>query len=451
MSAKFRSIRARVTALFALFVMLLMGASGAAVQHREERRAQRRSDEILSVAVERAQDEIAEGQGQGRDLLQAVRADSNEIAAGGLALLVVQENRVLWRSRRQTPNWPRVDDNWRIARVSQGGQTLILARDWAPVAEDLRETASALWALGAFIVSATTVAAWLLVGRTLSPLDALAAQAQDASTESLAVRLHAPSSDAEMLHLTRTLNDLLERLERESQARGRFYAAASHELRTPIQVLLGEIEVTLSRPRSGPFYREALGQLHGETARLKTLVQDLLQLNALEMRQVQTTCEPLDLREWARRALSQQTFALSARALQLETQLETVEIEAPPAHLEMLLRNLMENAVKYAAPDSTIRVELCARENGAQLRIWNACDVPTNADLSSWFEPFFRPDEARNSQTGGNGLGLSIAAALARSNGWKVELGSHGDGVLAQVWFPPCENVSFINAHDTKV
>ncbi len=440
-------MRARMTALFALFVLLLTVVGGAAVQHREERRAQRRSDEILEVAALRAQDEIDEGEGKGRTLLQAVRADSNEIAAGGLAMLVVQDERVLWRSRRHTPQWPRFGENWRIARISQNispgaqsaGQTLILALDWAPVADDLRESARALWILGALIVAATTLAAWLVVGRTLSPLDKLAAQAQDASIESLEVRLNAPSSDAEMLHLTRTLNSLLERLERESRARGRFYAAASHELRTPIQALLGEVEVTLTRPRSGPFYREALGQIHDETKRLKSLTQDLLQLNALEMRQVQAPAEPLELHEWVERVLARQSAALAQRDLQLEARLEAVEIAAPPAHLEILLRNLIENAAKYATPATAIRIETCAGENGAHLRIWNACELPADTDYAGWFEPFFRPDEARNSYSGGNGLGLSIVAALARANGWEIELTSHvsgaQSGVIARVWF----------------
>ena len=436
MKGKFRSMRSRVTALFALFIALLMGAGGAAVQRREVRRAEKRSREILSVAVERARDEI-EGDGpEQRTLLQAVTSDSNEISAGGLAMIVTQGDRVLWRKGRRTPDWPAVGANWRVAQVSQGGQTLVLARDWAPVAEDLRESAWALWQLGFVIVGATTLAAWLIVGKTLSPLDSLAAQAQNASIESLAVRLRSPSSDAEMLHLTRTLNDLLERLEREAQARGRFYAAASHELRTPIQGLLGEVEVTLTRPRSGPFYREALGQVHDVTHRLKSLVQDLLQLNALEMRQVQAAREPLDLREWTERALLGQCEAVERNALHLEARLEETEIDAPPAHLEMLLRNLLENAVKYAAPNSALKVEICRETGGAQLRVWNACELPDDTDLSGWFEPFYRPDESRDSQTGGNGLGLSIVAALARANGWKVELNSMEGGVEARVWFP---------------
>ena len=435
MNIKFRSMRARMTLLFALFVALLMALGAAAVQRREVRRAENRSREILGVAIERAQDELDGDNYRQRSLLEAVKSDDNEIAAGGLALLVVRGDRVLWRSRRHAPDWPRVSANWRIAQVSQGDQTLIVARDWAAVAEDLREASHTLWLLSALIVGATTLAAWFLVGVTLAPLDALAAQAENASIESLAVRLRAPSSDAEMLHLTRTLNNLLGRLEREAQARGRFYAAASHELRTPIQVLSGEIEVALSRPRSVEFYREALGELQGETGRLKSLVQDLLQLNALEMRQVQAACEPLDLKQWIERALIQQCAAIEARGLQLEARLDEIEIEAPAAHIEILLRNLLENAVKYATPGTRLEVGICAHKDGAELRIWNACDVLGGADLSSWFEPFYRPDESRDSQTGGNGLGLSIVAALARANGWKVELCAQKGGVVASVWF----------------
>ena len=136
------------------------------------------------------------------------------------------------------------------------------------------------------------------------------------------------------------------------------------------------------------FYRETLEQLLGETGRLKGLVQDLLQLNALEMRQVQVACEPLDLREWADRALLGQCETVEQNELLLDARLETIEIEAPPAHLEILLRNLLENAVKYAVPGSVLRVDTCAHNAGAELQIWNACEVPAGADLSDWFEPF---------------------------------------------------------------
>ena len=439
---KFRSMRARITALFALFVALLMLAAGDAVLRHDRRRAEMRGREILMIASQRASAEINRNAGT-HSLLQTVRGDAGEIAAGGLTLIVTQDDKILWQSRRRAPDWPRVSDNWRVRTLSKNGQTLVLASDWKPIKEDLEATAWALWALGALVVSATAVAAWFVVGITLAPLDALGAQARAASTEGggdkLAVRLSSPSSDSEMLTLTQTLNGLLSRLQREAQARGRFYAAASHELRTPIQVLQGQIDVAQSRPRSVAAHEEVLAQLQAETQRLAALVADLLQLNALEMRQSEAPREPLNLAFWVERALAQETAAIQSRGLHLQTDLQEIEISAPPLHLEMLLRNLLENAVKYAAPDSDIRI-VTARARGGQLRLWNACELPDNADIEDWFEPFYRPDAARNSQTGGNGLGLSIVAALGRANEWKVELQQRDGGVEVQVNFGAANN-----------
>ena len=428
-------MRARMTALFALFVALLMLAAGSAVQRHEERRAEKRVQEILGVARERARAEINRNRGKD-SLLATVRGDASEIAAGGLTLMVARGDDVLWQSRKRAPLWPKINRDWRARTLSNGEQTLILASDWKPIEEDLAQTALALWALGVLVVFATAVAAWFVVGITLSPLGALGAQARAASMgndgDKLAVRLSSPSSDAEMLTLTQTLNGLLSRLQREAQARGRFYAAASHELRTPIQVLQGQIDVAQSRPRTIAAHEEVLAQLQAETQRLATLVADLLQLNSLEMRQSETPRETLELTFWVERALSQQTDAIRARGLQLCTELEAVEICAPSLHLEMLLRNLVENAVKYSSDGGVLEISVTPE---AQLRVWNACDLPKNSQIENWFEPFYRPDAARNSQTGGNGLGLSIVAALGRANDWQVELHQRDGGVEARVSF----------------
>ena len=437
-------MRARMTLLFALFVALLMIVAGGAVQRHEAQRAENRVEEILSIARERARVEVNRDSRAGQtSLLRTVQNDAGEIAAGGLTLMVTQGDQVLWQSRRRAPNWPHLDGQWRARTLSRNGQTLVLASDWKPIREDLEGTALALLALGIIVMAATALAAWFVVGITLSPLYQLAAQAHQSSTEGagLDVRLHAPSSDAEMLYLTQTLNGLLAQLQREARARGRFYAAASHELRTPIQVLQGQIDVAQSRPRSIEAHEEVLAQLQTETQRLATLIADLLQLNALEMRQSVAPCESLNLAFWVERALLQQTDAIAERDLQLQTRLPEAEILAPPLHLEMLLRNLVENAVKYAAPGGALHIEICEQPTdeqrpNARLRIWNACDLPADAQIENWFEPFYRPDAARNSQTGGNGLGLSIVAALGRANDWPITLQNRGGGVEVLVELP---------------
>ena len=429
-------MRSRMTLLFALLVALLMLAGGGEVQKHERKRAEDRVTEVLQTSLERAHDELKETKRSGWPLTEIVQRDQGELSSGGTALLVVDSrNKTLWQSSRDAPDWPRRDDEWRVRTLSSGGQTLVVAREWAPIEQELDERARALWQLGALVVGTTALLAWFVVGQTLSPLHKLAAQAENASIEGLQVRLTSPSSDVEMRHLTTTLNDLLSRLEREARARGRFYAAASHELRTPIQILLGEIDVARSRRRTVEEHEDVLAQVQSGTERLATLVRDLLQLNALEMRQNTAPLEPINLAFWVERALAAQADFLEARHLWLETRLMDATLEAPPAHVEMLLRNLAENAVKYATPNTTVRVELCGSPDKARVEICNACELPPDTRPDEWFEPFFRPDASRNSQTGGNGLGLAICRSICASNGWEITLHPNEQGVCAVVHF----------------
>ena len=249
-----------------------------------------------------------------------------------------------------------------------------------------------------------------------------------------------------MIDLTRTLDELLGHMKREEQQRARFYAAASHELRTPIQSLQGQIDVAQSRRRSVEEHEEVLAQLQLETQRLARLIADLLQLNALEIRQNDATREPLWLTFWIERALAQQTEFAQSRGLQWQTQLEAIEVNAPPLHLETLLRNLMENAARYASQNSEILINVepiggdVAR--GARFRIWNACELSGETQFDNWFEPFYQRKATRDSCVGGNGLGLSIVAALARANDWEVQLQKRDGGVEATVEFARANEVS---------
>lgn len=421
------SIRARMTLGFAVFVALLM-LSGCTVLMRQARRAaENRGRDLLSVAVAHTSHEANEPENRRDSLLRVVKASQGEFATGNLTLLIVDaQNRVLWRSRRHAPAWPPRSDEaarWRLKTWTRNGQTLVAALPWTSIAEDLHEDILRLWALGALLVGAASCGAWFLVGRTLSPIERLAVQAETVSTERLRARLQAPSPDAEIVRLVGTLNGLLDRLSLEARVRGRFYASASHELRTPLQALLGSLDVSLSRPRSAPEYERALQEAQSQTERLTVLVQDLLRLNQLET-QPAPPCAPLNLADICERVLSSLQELAASRGIDICADLPDVDACAPSSHVEMLCRNLLENAVKYASPNSTVRVTLQPHStpNGsATLEVFNACDLPPDTEVASWFEPFMRPDVSR-AETGGNGLGLAIARAVADANGWTLHL-----------------------------
>ncbi|MDQ3814383.1 MAG: ATP-binding protein [Armatimonadota bacterium] len=456
-----RSMRARMTLSFTASIAVLLLLACGGIIGFSVHSARRSADALLTTAIGEVQYELSHGEHSLDNPGAFVREESDEFRANNLVLLVVDEKgHVVARSHRRAPSWPLQDDDWRVATVQSGARTVVIGLPWKDNEHGLREQALALLGLSTLGILAAAAGAWLLVGRTLAPIGSLSRQAHTAGENTPHDRgpraldglsLTAPSQDAEVVDLVTTLNDLLARVAAMSASRGRFYAAASHELRTPLQALLGHLEVALSRPRTAAEYRATLEEAHAQTRRLTSLVQALLTLNQLDATPTPPPCEPLDLAAVCERILGQLQPLIAERGLQVRADLQDVETTAPPAHVEMLLRNLLENAVKYATPHGQVGVRLCggavfgsqAASQSPVLEICNECRPDPNSaddshlawDTEKWFEPFFRPDAARHSETGGNGLGLAICKAIALVNGWSLTLRGDATTVQATVLF----------------
>ncbi|HEX8234795.1 MAG TPA: histidine kinase dimerization/phospho-acceptor domain-containing protein [Abditibacteriaceae bacterium] len=427
------SIRARMTVGFAFFIAFLMLAVCAAFFVYTSRSDRKNADARLAFAALEIQRELRDGEHSLKDPAELVREENEELRAADVAIMVVDKgNRVLAQSRRAVLHWPPQGDEWRTTNFQVGTHTVVIGVEWHKTAKALHERTLFLLGLSAFVVAFSSLGAWVLVGRTLAPIDGLARQATAASTESLRVQLAAPSPDAEITHLVVTLNDLLARLGETAATRGRFYAAASHELRTPLQALTGHLEVALSRQRDAEDYKSALHEAHSQAERLTALVQDLLLLNQLEADTSRPPGVLLDIGDMCVSELSPLRSLAAERGLTIELSLpDACEISASWNHATMLLRNLLENAVKYATRGGNVRVQLIQ----STLTICNDCAPVAGWDTNKYFEPFFRPDASRNSQTGGNGLGLAICKAICTSNGWDISLHHDVGGVCALVRF----------------
>lgn len=426
------SLRARMTRGFALFIGALLLLAWFAftlytrhVQRRDEAR-------VLANNTEELRDALSASRHLSPPQMQrTVAEEGDELRALGGAILVFDGAEKIVATSKKHP--VAFDDNWSQREFPSGKYRVVLGIPRREYSHESRERIALLLALCALVAIASAAGAWVLVGRTLSPIDALAQRAAAASTESLHVQLTAPSRDMEIARLVETLNQMLNRLGETAALRGRFYAAAAHELRTPLQALMGHLEVALSRPRTAPELESALRESHTQAERLTTLVQDLLLLNQLESAASRAPAMALDFADVCETELSHLQLLLRERGASTRTAFcDDCEIEAPWNHAVMLVRNLLENAAKYAARGSIIEIEI-ARENGAlQLSIFNSCDLP-GGDLSRFFEPFYRPDESRNSATGGNGLGLAICRAICDADGWKISLHRARNGVQARV------------------
>ncbi len=435
---RLHSIRARMTVAFTLCVALLMLTACQLLAWYARSGAERNARTLLEATIRKVTDDLVDD--EHRVPLTELPDEEREIMRpDSMALLVVNaRGEVVERSQPNVPNWPQPSrEAWRIASFPFAGDRVILALPWRKTEQALQRQALMMMALSLFVTVAAAVGAWLLVGRTLSPIRALAKQAQTASAANLNLRLKVPSQDAEIVELVSTLNGLLSRVADTVAAKERFHAAASHELRTPLQSLSGHLELALNRDRSNTEYRQFIEEANRSTQKLTALTRDLLLLHQLDAAQPTTKTEvsPADICERVLRSLKP---LIQKRALCVETDLaENIMVEAAPTHAEMLIRNLLENAVKYALPDSPIRVRLQTSSGRAQLDIFNACAPFSEPDLARLFEPFYRPDASRHADTGGTGLGLAICKAIADANGWNLTLRQENNGLNVSVVFSP--------------
>jgi signal transduction histidine kinase len=205
-------------------------------------------------------------------------------------------------------------------------------------------------------------------------------------------------------------------------------ADASHELRTPLAIMRTEVDVTLADPKAtGDDLRRMADTVRAAIVRSEDVIDKLLLLAESE-HLVDT--EILDLGALAAEVIRHQRHAAEARGLSFALGLEATPVEGDRALLERLIDNLVGNAVRYARPDSLVRVDVGRHPDGATLRIANTGEQIGPDELPHLFERFYRRGTSRSRESGGSGLGLAIVAAVAEVHGGAYAAESPAEGGL---------------------
>ncbi len=280
------------------------------------------------------------------------------------------------------------------------------------------EFAQAQWRTGLYAAIAVlllALAAALLSSRWLAaPLKAMAGQARRIADGDYATRLDSTRSD-EIGSLARDLDAMALALEQHRQARQRWTAEISHELRTPVAILRGEIEALQDGVR--PLDAAALASFDAEVRRLARLVEDLYQLSLADAGALAYRFEECDLATLVGANLDAERDAVSRAGLGLETDLiATAQVRADRDRLRQLLGNLIANALRYTDAPGKIRV--ATQRSGERIELIvedTPPGVPPEA-LPRLFDPLFRVEASRSRAAGGAGLGLAIVARIAQAH-----------------------------------
>jgi two-component system heavy metal sensor histidine kinase CusS len=220
--------------------------------------------------------------------------------------------------------------------------------------------------------------------------------------------------------LVTDINEMITRLEALVTSQQRFIAYASHELRSPLSVLYGELSLALRKPRDAAEYREAIQAALESTRQLKQLAEDLLTL-ARVANTYRDTARLLSVPELLQ-AASRKVAPPQREAEWLATDLADCEVRGVDLDLTRLFVNLLENALRYTPAGKHVYVRARAQED--RVRVWIADEGPGIAasERERVFEPFYRGERDQGSSEGGAGLGLTIVREIARTHGGSVRV-----------------------------
>jgi heavy metal sensor kinase len=326
--------------------------------------------------------------------------------------------------------------------IDQQAATLVVLQSLHRQFEFLETLAGTFLIVIPLAILLAAVGGYLLARRSLSPVVTMGAQASRIGSENLYERLMVRNPRDELGQLAGSFNELLDRLNRSFEQQRRFVADASHELRTPVAILCGEAEVTLAQEkRTEQEYRESLQILREEAKRLKHIVEDLFTLARADAGQHPLAPSDFYLDELVAECSKNVRTLASAKGITVSCESGAeLPIHADESLLRRMLMNLLDNAIKYTPKGGSVSLQ-CAEENGAyRVSVADSGQGILGELQPRIFERFFRADKARSrgeTDSGGAGLGLTIASWIAGAHGGRLELTrSTSQGSLFTVFLP---------------
>ena len=281
---------------------------------------------------------------------------------------------------------------------------------------------------------------WLTAGRTLRPLRDITAATRRISDRNLHERLALAGPRDELTDLADTIDGLLARMDAAFGSQRRFVANASHELRTPLMLTQTLLQVALADPAiTLGSLRAACQDVLAACKEQDRLIQALLAL-ARSQRGLDHR-EPLDLANITRHVLHARQQEATIRGLRVDAALGPTPAAGDPPLAEILISNLIDNAIRHNIPGGHIQITTAAHGNQATLTVANTGPHVPAGQAPRLLEPFQRLDERRRHDREGLGLGLSIVAAIASAHDATLSVHPRPSGGLAiEVTFPLTAN-----------
>jgi two-component system, OmpR family, sensor histidine kinase ArlS len=289
----------------------------------------------------------------------------------------------------------------------------------------------------AFGIATSILAGYLVSRRMLRPIDKITKTAQSISISDLGSRIPAGGADDEILRLAVTFNDMLDRLQDSIDRQSRFVSDASHELRTPISVILGYVNL-LDRwgKDDRKVLQESVDAIKNEAMDMKDLTEKLLYLARSDNGKMIVSRESFDLSALLDEILEESRMIAPHIGFSVDAK-DKLTVNADRKMIKQLVRNLLDNSIKFSKQDGKIGITAAGDSEGIKLTVRdNGAGMPQE-EVEHVFDRFYRVDKARAKETGGSGLGLAIVKSIVDAHGGSIGMESSPErGTVVSIILP---------------
>ena len=449
------SLRARLTVYYVVVMAMALAVVCGLIYVLVERALSSRVEDGLTTLLQTAHNSLRNDLAEGQDVADAARSTAAELASRLQMLVIydpagvmlaeeerdeqlriplpdpaaIPEDDVLWMtvSEQDDPG-----DRHRLAmrrlRIPPAGTTFLVVAGASlePLDDELEALREVLLYVVPLALTVAGVGGWFLAHRSLSPVVQMAERARRIGVEDLSARLPVANPGDELGRLAATFNELLERLERSLDQQRQFMADASHELRTPVTTARTAATVALQQPhRDEADYRDTLQVIERQAARLSRIVEDMFTLARADAGNYPVRREEMYLDEVIDEVVHAARLLASGRGVQIEVERPAgLSFTGDEDLIRRLVVNLLDNAVRYSVPGSSVRVVVEAQPAVCTIAVHDTGPGVEPESRAHIFDRFYRVESSRTrrSTDGGAGLGLSLARWIARTHGGDLVL-----------------------------
>ncbi|AXX93699.1 two-component system sensor histidine kinase [Malaciobacter molluscorum LMG 25693] len=275
------------------------------------------------------------------------------------------------------------------------------------------------------ILIISIIAGYFLIYKSFVPIELMLNNLKNINASDLSKRLESKNMNDEIDLLANEINNLLQRLQLSFEKISQFSSDASHELKTPLTIIRGEIEIALRKDRTTKEYKESFENCLDEILVIQQTIDDLLFLAKEEYEVLEETKEDVYLDEVTNEAYKEMLSFAKLRDIKLLCKIdEPIQIKGHHKLLKIAIKNIIKNAITFSHKNEDVYIKNYSDDAYYIISIEDKGIGISKEDQKKIFEKFFRTDKSRNKESGGTGLGMSIVKKIVKIHKGEIELKS---------------------------